>query len=174
MSFTTDNNKENVVKDSQAGAAEKSPLRRLAEERAERIRYAEEYRRKLEAEKAPVAPKKTKAAEQKEQAKLEKIEREKAEIQEKLEAERLDSERRISLIAEKVEKINEIATSDEANAPARTEATAEASENPPMPEAKEAAAPVAELIHIPVQSTWWTRWLTTSSACLSRATARAS
>ena len=152
MSFTTDNNKENVVKDSQAGAAEKSPLRRLAEERAERIRYAEEYRRKLEAEKAPVAPKKTKAAEQKEQAKLEKIEREKAEIQEKLEAERLDSERRISLIAEKVEKINEIAMSDEAKAPALTEATAEASENPPTPEAKETAAPVAELIHIPVQS----------------------
>ena len=39
MSFTTDNNNENAIKDTEA---QKSPGRILAEERAERIRYAQE------------------------------------------------------------------------------------------------------------------------------------
>ena len=79
MSFTTENNNENIVKDSAVSGETKSPGRRIAEERAERIRYAAEYRRKLEEEQAAVQqPKKTKAAEQKEKEKLEKADREKA------------------------------------------------------------------------------------------------
>ena len=60
MSFTTENNKENVAEDS-VQQSSVSYGRRIAEERAERIRYADEYRRRLQAERE-TAIKKEKAA----------------------------------------------------------------------------------------------------------------
>ena len=150
MSFTTDNNNENAVKDPKLNAEEKSPLRRMAEERAERIRYAEEYRRKLEAEKAPVQPKKTKAAEQKEQAKLEKIEQEKAEVRAKLEEDKLESERRLAEAAEKIKAISE--NMDKAETAAE-EPTVEEAESSPEPLSDAEPAEVEPLmVHIPIQS----------------------
>ena len=66
-------NIENAVKETKRNEDYKSPGRLKAEEKAERIRAAEEYRKKLEAENAALPPKKTKAAEQKEQEKMLKL-----------------------------------------------------------------------------------------------------
>lgn len=117
MSFTTDNNNENAIKDTEA---QKSPGRILAEERAERIRYAQEYRRKLEAEQSALMPKKTKAAEQKEKEKLEKADKEKAERLLKVEEENKEAELRINEAADKVKALGEGAEA----APAEVEANA--------------------------------------------------
>jgi len=168
MSFTTDNNNENLVKDPKLNEETKSPGRRMAEERAERIRYAEEYRRKLEAEKAPVQPKKTKAAEQKEQAKILQLEQEKAEVREKLEAQRLEAERRFAEAAQKLKAIGE-AMEKAAEAPAPVEDVPVVEEKAPE-KAPEVVEPVVSepeavvedkvledvpedlVLHIPVQS----------------------
>ncbi len=145
MSFTTENN-ENIVKDSAVSEETKSPGRLLAEERAERIRYAAEYRRKLEEEQAAAQqPKKTKAAEQKEREKLEKQAREQEEARAKLLADREESESRL-LAAE--EKLKELSANSEAQAPAET------AENEKAPEIN--AEPAAEteriIINIPMRS----------------------
>ncbi len=124
MSFDVDNS-ENIINDSKSNEAPKSPGRLAAEERAERIRYAEEYRRKLEEEKGPVQPKKTKAAEQKEQARLEKIAQEQAAVRAQLEEQRLESERRISAAREKLEALGESIQKAEAEVKAYEAVTVE-------------------------------------------------
>ena len=106
MSFDTENG-ENIITDSKQNEEIKSPGRLAAEERAEKIRYAAEYRSKLEAEKIPVPPKKTKAAEQKEQEKIAKAEAEQAEKQAWLEEQKLESERRILAAKEKLGALEE-------------------------------------------------------------------
>ena len=134
MSFTTENNNENIVKDSAVSGETKSPGRRMAEERAERIRYAAEYRRKLEEEQAAAQqPKKTKAAEQKEKEKLEKLAREQEEVRSKLEAQRTESENRL-LAAE--EKIKEISANSAAAPAATSENTARVEVNSEEPKAE--------------------------------------
>ena len=154
---------ENIIKDSKTSEESKSPGRRAAEERAERIRYAEEYRKKLEAEKAPVQPKKTKAAEQKEQEKLEKIAREQEAKRARLEEERLESERRIAAAKEKLESLGKSIEEKEA-APQTVEVmpaleqTIDATEGEQqgVPEIIKPFEPVKIaknlVVHIPVQS----------------------
>ena len=150
MSFDTENN-ENIVKDSKSDKEVKSPGRLAAEERAERIRAAEEYRRKLEAEQAPVQPKKTKVAEQKEQARLEKIAQEKEAQRAFLEEQRLESERRITAAREKLSALTESIEKTE-SAPkepltVKVEATVSA------PAKKVSPVKLKNLVvHIPVQS----------------------
>lgn len=147
MSFTTENNNENIVKDSAVSEETKSPGRRIAEERAERIRYAAEYRRKLEEEQAAEQqPKKSKAAEQKEKEKLERLAREQEEVREKLEAQRAESEGRLRAAEE---KLRELSANAESAAPAIASASIAAVET-------KADEPEAEnnriIIHIPMQS----------------------
>ena len=160
MSFDADNG-EKIVKASKADEEFKSPGRRAAEERAERIRAAEEYRKKLEAEKIPVPPKKTKAAEQKEQAKLEKIAREQEEKAAWLEEQRAESERRISALRERLGSLSESIEKAESTVPApqvvKVEAPEKSEANEPKPEEqpKKKISPIKLknlIIHIPVQS----------------------
>ena len=139
MSFTTDNNNEKVVKDD----VPKSPGRLVAEERAERIRYAQEYRRKLEAEQGALAPKKTKAAEQKEKDKLEKAEKEKAQRLLRVEEENKEAERRIN---EAMDKVSELAAKADEQAPV-TEEVAE-----PIVEANEESASEPIVISVAANS----------------------
>ncbi len=100
-------NIENEVKETKRNEDYKSPGRLKAEEKAERIRAAEEYRKKLEAENATLPPKKTKAAEQKEQEKIEKTEKELAERKAKLDEETASASQRISDAKEKIEALRE-------------------------------------------------------------------
>lgn len=160
MSFDTENG-ENIITDSKQNEEIKSPGRLAAEERAERIRYAAEYRSKLEAEKVPVPPKKTKAAEQKEQEKLAKAAAEQAEKQAWLEEQRLESERRISAAKEKIESLGESIQKKESEptvvevaqtqAPAVGNVTVTAEYQPPKrPEPVKFAGNL--VLNIPVQS----------------------
>ena len=157
MSFDADNG-ENIAKNVKPSEDFKSPGRRAAEERAERIRYAEEYRRKLEEQKAPVQPKKTKAAEQKEQEKLERIAREQAEKAAQLERQRQESERRIHEAKEKLNSLSESIEKAEAAAPVMETEHAEKTvitESPKPIKSAKRVAPVklkSLTIHIPVQS----------------------
>ena len=103
----TENNENAVTKRNEEY---KSPGRLKAEEKAERIRLAEEYRRKLEAENAALPAKKTKAAEQKEQEKLAKAEQELAERKAMVDEETqrasqhvAEAEARIKALMEKIE-----------------------------------------------------------------------
>ena len=106
-------NIENAVKETKRNEDYKSPGRLKAEEKAERIRSAEEYRKKLEAENVPLPPKKTKAAEQKEQAKIEQAEKELAERKAKLDEETASASKRISDAKEKIEALKDkIATTE--------------------------------------------------------------
>ena len=154
-------NEENIINDSKANEIPKSPGRLAAEERAERIRYAEEYRRKLEEEKGAVQPKKTKAAEQKEQAKLEKIAQEHAEMQEILEARRQEHADRISAAIEKITSLSEsIEKTEAASRQAALEVTyeiPEPSQREPVEYVKAAPPEPVKLeenltVNIPVQS----------------------
>ena len=117
MSFATDNNNENAIKDSERAKETKSPGRLLAEERAERIRYAQEYRRKLEAEQNALPTKKTKAAEQKEKEKTENAEREKAERLLLVQEANEEAARRISDAADKVKQLKDSIGTMEARMP---------------------------------------------------------
>lgn len=134
MSFATDNNNENAIKDSERAKETKSPGRLLAEERAERIRYAQEYRRKLEAEQNALPTKKTKAAEQKEKEKTENAEREKAERLLLVQEANEEAARRISDAADKVKQLKDSIGAMEARMPkapdtVAIEQTAEPTEN---------------------------------------------
>lgn len=157
MSFDADNG-ENIAKNVKPSEDFKSPGRRAAEERAERIRYAEEYRRKLEEQKAPLQPKKTKAAEQKELEKLERLAREQAEKAAQLERQRQESERRIYEAKDKLNFLGE--SIEKAEAAARTVETKYAEKTVITESAKpvKSAKRVAPVklknltIHIPVQS----------------------
>lgn len=113
MSAATDNN-ENAVRETKRNEDYKSPGRLMAEEKAEKIRYAEEYRKKLEAEAAAVPPKKTKAAEQKEQEKIEKAERELEERRAELKEQTESANKHISDAIQKIEALKEKIESTEA------------------------------------------------------------
>ena len=118
-------NNESAVKETKRPEDYKSPGRLIAEEKAERIRIAEEYRRKLEAENATVAPKKTKAAEQKEQEKIEKAEREQAQRQALLEEETRASSQHVSDATERIEALMEKIERTEAELAAARDASEE-------------------------------------------------
>ena len=118
----TENN-ENAVKETKRNEDYKSPGRLKAEEKAERIRAAEEYRRKLEAENAALPPKKTKAAEQKEQEKIEKAEKELAERKAMLDEQTSSASQRIFDAKEKIEALKDKIERTEAELAAAKEST---------------------------------------------------
>ena len=127
----TENNENAVTKRNEDY---KSPGRLKAEEKAERIRLAEEYRRKLETENAALPSKKTKAAEQKEQEKLLKAEKELAERKAMVEEETQsavqhvsDAEERIKALIERIEN-TEAQLAPVADVPVASEHAVNASE----------------------------------------------
>ena len=105
MSFTTENNKENVANDSLEQESV-SHGRRIAEERAERIRYADEYRRRLKTEReARLKKENEEALADAERKRAEKAAQEEAERRAKLEEEKLEAQMRLNAADEKIKEI---------------------------------------------------------------------
>ena len=106
MSAAMDNS-EIAVKETERSEDYKSPGRLKAEEKAEKARYAEEYKRKLEVDDTASLPKKTKAAEQKEQEKMELAEREFSERKAQLDEKTSEASQRMADAIERIEALKD-------------------------------------------------------------------